>query len=63
MMMIETTNNFIEAESFEISKLCDSETNEPEFAFYANKKLLFITDKYGIREIWNQLDYFLKEIE
>lgn len=62
-MMIETTNNFIEAESFEISRLVDSETNEPEFAFYANKKLLFTTDKYGIREIWNQLDYFLKEIE
>lgn len=61
--MIETTNNFIEAESFEISKLVDSETNEPEFAFYVNKKLLFITDKYGIREIWSQLDYLLGEVE
>lgn len=63
MMMIETTNNFIEAESFEISTLANSETNEPEFVFYANNKILFITDKYGIREIWNQLDYLLKEIE
>ena len=62
-MMIETTNNFIEAESFEISKLLDSETNESEFAVYANNKILFITDKYGIREIWNQLDYLLREVE
>ena len=62
-MMIETTNNFIEAESFEISTLTDSETNESEFAFYANNKILFITDKYGIREIWNQLDYLLREVE
>ncbi len=44
-------------------RLCDSETNEPEFALYANDKLLLITDKCGIREIWNQLDYILKEIE
>lgn len=56
-------HNFIESESFEISVLTDFETNEPEFAFYANKKILFTTDKYGIREIWNQLDYILKEIE
>lgn len=34
-----------------------------KYAYYANKKLLFTTDKYGIREIWNQLDYLLKEIE
>lgn len=61
--MIETTNNFIEAESFEISKLLDSETNEPEFAFYVNNKIFFITDKYGIREIWSQLDYLLREVE
>lgn len=63
MMMIETTNNFIEAESFEISKLCDSETNEPEFALYANDKLLLITDKCGARRIRNQLDYLLREVE
>lgn len=56
-------HNFIESESFEISVLNDSETNEPEFAFYANNNILFTTDKYGIREIWNQLDYILKEIE
>lgn len=54
---------FFESESFKIVELVDSETNEPEFAFYANKKLLFTTDKYGIKEIWNQLDKFLKEIE
>lgn len=54
---------FFESESFKIEKLVDSETNELEFALYVNKKLLFTTDKYGIREIWNQLDYFLKEIE
>lgn len=39
------------------------ETNEPEFAFYVNNKILFITDKYGIREIWSQLDYLLREVE
>lgn len=61
--MIEYRSCFFESESFEIQELVDSETNEPEFAFYANNKLLFITDKYGIREIWNQLDKFLKEIE
>lgn len=57
-----TTNNFIEAE-FNIRKLEDPKTNELKFAVYANNKLLFITDKCGIREIWNQLDYLLKEIE
>ena len=61
--MIEYSSCFFESESLEIQELVDSETNEPEFAFYANKKLLFTTDKYGIREIWNQLDKFLKEIE
>lgn len=61
--MIEYGSCFFESESFEIRRLCDSETNEPEFAFYANKKLLFITDKYGIREIWSQLDYLLREVE
>jgi hypothetical protein len=61
--MIEYKSCFFESESLEIQELVDSETNEPEFAFYANKKLLFTTDKYGIREIWNQLDKFLKEIE
>lgn len=61
--MIEYRSCFFESESLEIQELVDSETNEPEFAFYANKKLLFATDKYGIREIWNQLDKFLKEIE
>lgn len=61
--MFEYRSCFFESESFEISELVDSETNEPEFAFYANKKLLFTTDKYGIREIWNQLDYLIKEIE
>lgn len=61
--MIEYRSCFFESESFEIKELVDSETNEPEFAFYANKKLLFTTDKYGIKEIWNQLDKFLKEIE
>lgn len=61
--MIECRSCFFESESLEIQELVDSETNEPEFAFYANKKLLFTTDKYGIREIWNQLDKFLKEIE
>lgn len=61
--MIEYSSCFFESESFEIKEFVDSETNEPEFSFYANKKLLFTTDKYGIREIWNQLDKFLKEIE
>lgn len=61
--MIEYRSCFFESESLEIQELVDSETTEPEFAFYANKKLLFTTDKYGIREIWNQLDKFLKEIE
>lgn len=61
--MIEYRSCFFESESLEIQELVDSETNEPEFAFYANKKLLFTTDKYGIREIWNQIDKFLKEIE
>lgn len=61
--MIEYRSCFFESESLEIQELVDSETNEPEFAFYANEKLLFTTDKYGIREIWNQLDKFLKEIE
>lgn len=61
--MIEYRSCFFESESLEIQELVDSKTNEPEFAFYANKKLLFTTDKYGIREIWNQLDKFLKEIE
>ena len=61
-MKIVTTNNFIEA-AFNIRKLEDTTTNELKFAVYANNKLLFITDKYGIREIWNQLDYLLKEIE
>lgn len=55
--------HFIESESFSISKLENTETNEPEFGFYANNGLLFITDKFGIRELWNQLDYLLKEIE
>lgn len=62
-MVFEYRYCFFESESLEIQELVDSETNEPEFAFYANKKLLFTTDKYGIREIWNQLDKFLKEIE
>lgn len=61
--MIEYGSRFFESESFKIEELVDSETNEPEFAFYANKKLLFTTDKYGIREIWNQLDYLLREVE
>ena len=61
--MFEYRYCFVESESFNIVELVDSETNEPEFAFYANKKLLFTTDKYGIKEIWNQLDKFLKEIE
>lgn len=61
--MFEYRYCFFESESFKIVELVDSETNEPEFAFYANKKLLFTTDKYGIKEIWNQLDKFLKEIE
>lgn len=61
--MIEYRSCFFESESFKIEELVDSETNEPEFALYANNKLLFTTDKYGIREIWNQLDKFLKEIE
>ena len=61
--MFEYRYCFFEAESFKVEELVDSETNEPEFAFYANKKLLFTADRYGIREIWNQLDYFLKEIE
>lgn len=61
-MRLVTTNDFIEA-TFNIRKSGDSETNELKFAVYANNKLLFITDKYGIREIWNQLDYLLKEIE
>ena len=61
--MIEYRSCFFESESLEIQELVDSETNEPEFAFYANKKLLFTTDKYGSREIWNQLDKFVKEIE
>lgn len=61
--MFEYRYCFFEAESFKVEELVDSETNEPEFALYANDKLLLITDKYGIREIWNQLDYLLKEIE
>lgn len=61
--MFEYRYCFFESESFKIVELVDSETNELEFAFYANKKLLFTTDKYGIKEIWNQLDKFLKEIE
>lgn len=61
--MFEYRYCFFESESFKIVELVDSETNEPEFAFYANRKLLFTTDKYGIKEIWNQLDKFLKEIE
>lgn len=61
--MFEYRYCFFESESFKIEELVDSETNEPEFALYANKNLLFTTDKYGIREIWNQLDKFLKEIE
>lgn len=61
--MFEYRYGFFEAESFKVEELVDSETNEPEFAFYANKKLLFTTDKYGIREIWNQLDYLLREVE
>lgn len=62
-MVFEYRYCFFESESFKIEELVDSETNEPEFALYANEKLLFTTDKYGIREIWNQLDYILKEIE
>lgn len=61
--MVEYRSCFFESESFEVQELVDSETTEPEFAFYANNKLFFITDKYGIKEIWNQLDKFLKEIE
>lgn len=61
--MVEYRSCFFESESFEVQELVDSETTGPEFAFYANNKLLFITDKYGIKEIWNQLDKFLKEIE
>lgn len=61
--MIEYRSCFFESESFEVQELVDSETTEPEFAFYANNKLLFTTDKYGIKEICNQLDKFLKEIE
>lgn len=62
-MVFEYRSFFFESESFKIEELVDSETNEPEFAFYANNKLLFTTDKYGIKEILNQLDKFLKEIE
>lgn len=61
--MIETTNNFIEAESFEISELVDSETNEPEFAFYADDSLLCTTDKCGVRRIRNLIDYLLRGVE
>lgn len=61
--MFEYRYCFFEAESFKVEELVDSETNESEFAFYANNKILFITDKYGIREIWNQLDYLLREVE
>ena len=61
--MFEYRYCFFESESFKIEELVDSKTNELEFALYANKNLLFTTDKYGIREIWNQLDKFLKEIE
>ena len=61
--MIEYGSCFFESESFEICRLCDSETNEPEFALYANDKLLLITDKCGARRIRNQLDYLLREVE
>lgn len=39
--MFEYRYCFFESESFKIEELVDSETNEPEFAFYANNKLLF----------------------
>ena len=62
-MFDSVSSHFIESESFSTSKLENNETNEPEFGCYANGELLFLTDKYGIRELWNQLDYLLKEIE
>lgn len=49
--MFEYRYCFFEAESFKVEELADSETNEPEFAFYANKKLLFY-----YRQIRNQGD-------
>ena len=61
--MIEYRSCFFESESFEIQELVDSETNEPEFALYANDKLLLITDKCGARRIRNQLDYLLRKVE
>ena len=61
--MIEYISCFFESESLEIQELVDSETNEPEFAFYVNNKILFITDKYGARRIRNQLDYLLRKVE
>lgn len=57
-----TTNNFIEAE-FNIRKLVDLETHELKFAFYADDNLLFTTDKDGIIEISNLLDYLLREVD
>ena len=58
--MFEYRYCFFEAESFKVEELVDSETNEPEFALYANDKLLLITDKCGVRRIRNQLDYLLR---
>ena len=36
-MVFEYRYCFFESESFKIEELVDSETNEPEFALYANK--------------------------
>lgn len=55
-MVFEYRYCFFESESFKIEELVDSETNEPEFALYANKKLLLPQtntelDRFGINLI------------
>lgn len=47
--MFEYRYCFFESESFKIEELVDSETNEPEFAFYANNKLLLQRTNTGSR--------------